>query len=1028
MIYKHNNSERLDMELFKNPTSEYRGAPFWAWNCKLEKDELIRQIEDFKKMGFGGFFMHPRSGLDVPYLSDEFMDLVKACAEKAKSEGMFAYLYDEDRYASGFAGGFATKNPENRSKFLLMTKKRLNAVDKETGIKTGKPYLVRCFDVTTEDNARLIRYRIEKTDSKRDNLWYVYVCTDESIGWFNNQTYADLLSKKTVSDFINITYPPYEKAVGKYFGDSVTMMFSDEPHFHEIKLPAMSYSDEDMHYPWTTDFDETFKDEYGYSILDKLPEIRWDNADGTRTERYRYFKHLTDRFANTFCAMCQDRCERDGLMYTGHLYSEVSLRLQSVGVGDVMRSYKYFDIPGIDIICNCIELSTAKQAQSAVHQYAKEGMLSEEYGVTGWDFDFRGHKFQADWQAALGVTQRALHLSWVSMKGCAKRDYPASISYQSPWYKEYGYIENHISRVNTVLTRGKPVVNIGVIHPIESMWTMLGHKDVSNIHIETAEKQFTDVIEGLLFNHLDFDFINEGLLPEQYKSSTDKKLHVGVMAYSSVIIPQLVTMRRSTLDILKEYQKNGGEIIFIGDCPLQVDGLVSNEIYDLYKKCGTVNSISPDLYADLYRCRTVKIQNDDGSEADNLVYSEREDGNDRYVFIAQRKYDTNPDIVDAQHITIYIKGSQIPSHLNTVTGEEEPLAYSYKKLSSCCGCEEEYTVIERIIYSSDSLLIKLSDQAGALPKEEKAKQTVETIDFKGAVDCKREEDNVLALDMAQWSEDGVKFEDTEEILRIDKKIRKRHDYPLASGEGAQPWVVGKEKITVFPILRFTFDSNIETNVRLAFEEAEEVYFNGEKVGIKVNGYFTDRSIHTMDLPPVKKGRNELLIKAPLGRALGLENYFLLGNFGVKLCGTEKTLIEPEERIGFGTVTNQGMPFYGGNLLYEAEFETNESGEAEITVSRYRGALLEVSVDDKAPQKLAFAPYKINMGHLEKGKHTIRIKCFGNRYNSFGTLHMCDYQQDWISPHEWYTEGSRWSYEYCLKDMGVISSPVIEIMR
>ena len=50
----------------------------------------------------------------------------------------------------------------------------------------------------------------------------------------------------------------------------------------------------------------------------------------------------------------------------------------------------------------------------------------------------------------------------------------------------------------------------------------------------------------------------------------------------------------------------------------------------------------------------------------------------------------------------------------------------------------------------------------------------------------------------------------------------------------------------------------------------------------------------MDLPPVKKGRNELLIKTPLGRALGVENYFLLGNFGVKLCGTEKTLIEPEE--------------------------------------------------------------------------------------------------------------------------------------
>ena len=1027
MIYKHNNSERLDMELFKNPTSEYRGAPFWAWNCKLEKDELMRQIEDFKKMGFGGFFMHPRSGLDVPYLSDEFMGLVKACAEKAKSEDMLAYLYDEDRYASGFAGGFVTKNPENRSKFLLMTKKKLKSVDKERGIKTGEPYVVRCFNIALEDSARLIRYRKEKTDSKRGNLWYVYVCTTENLGWFNNQTYADLLSKKAVSDFIDITYPPYEKTVGKYFGNSVPMMFSDEPHFCDIKLPALSYSDEDMRYAWTTDFDETFKDEYGYSILDKLPEIRWDRADGSRTERYRYFKHLTDRFADTFCAMCKERCERDGLAYTGHMYGEVFLWLQATGIGDAMRSYKYFDIPGVDMLCNWTEFSTAKQAQSVVHQYAKEGMLSEECGVTGWDFDFRGHKFHADWQAALGVTQRALHLSWVSMKGCAKRDYPASIGYQSPWYEEYGCIEDHISRVNTVLTRGKPVVNIGVIHPIESMWTMLGHKDVSNSHIETAEKQFTDVIEGLLFNHLDFDFINEGLLPEQYKSSGDKKLHVGAMAYSAVIVPQLVTMRRTTLEILNEYQKNGGEIIFIGDCPSQIDGIVSDEIYDLYKKCGAVNSVSPNLYSELHRFRTVKIQNDDGSEANNLIYGERADGNDRYVFIAHHEYNTNPDIVDAQHITIYIRGKKYPYLLNTITGEEEPLPHKYEELPQY-PYAEGYTITERTIYSSDSLLIKMCDEESVLPKAEKEKQSVETIDFKGAVDCKREEDNVLVLDMAQWSEDGVNFEDTEEILRIDQKIRKRHDYPLASGEGAQPWTVGKEKITVFPTLRFTFDSNIETNVRLAFEEAEEVYFNGEKVAIKVNGYFTDRSIHTMDLPPVKKGRNELLIKTPLGRALGLENYFLLGNFGVKLCGTEKTLIEPEERIGFGTVTNQGMPFYGGNLLYEAEFETNESGEVQITVSRYRGALLEVSVDDKEPQKLAFAPYKVNMGHLEKGKHTIRIKCFGNRHNSFGALHMCDYQKDWIGPGEWYTEGSRWSYEYCLKDMGVISSPVIEIMR
>ena len=77
MLYKKNIDKKLSKELFKNPTSEYRAAPFWAWNSKLEKDMLCRQIEDFKKMGFGGFHMHSRTGLETEYLSDKFMDMVK---------------------------------------------------------------------------------------------------------------------------------------------------------------------------------------------------------------------------------------------------------------------------------------------------------------------------------------------------------------------------------------------------------------------------------------------------------------------------------------------------------------------------------------------------------------------------------------------------------------------------------------------------------------------------------------------------------------------------------------------------------------------------------------------------------------------------------------------------------------------------------------------------------------------------------------------------------------------------------------
>ena len=105
MLYKKNNAKSLDKELFKNPTCEYRGTPFWAWNCKLEQEELERQIDVLREMGFGGFHMHVRTGMDTPYLSDEYMSLIRACVDKAERDKMLAWLYDEDRWPSGAAGG-----------------------------------------------------------------------------------------------------------------------------------------------------------------------------------------------------------------------------------------------------------------------------------------------------------------------------------------------------------------------------------------------------------------------------------------------------------------------------------------------------------------------------------------------------------------------------------------------------------------------------------------------------------------------------------------------------------------------------------------------------------------------------------------------------------------------------------------------------------------------------------------------------------------------------------------------------------
>lgn len=120
MLYKKNIEKDLSDALFRYPTSEYRGTPFWSWNCKMPPEMLSKQIDYLKEMGFGGFHMHSRFGMDHEYMSDDFMSLVRACTDKAKAEGMLAWLYDEDKWPSGFAGGLVTKEPRFRQRQLIM--------------------------------------------------------------------------------------------------------------------------------------------------------------------------------------------------------------------------------------------------------------------------------------------------------------------------------------------------------------------------------------------------------------------------------------------------------------------------------------------------------------------------------------------------------------------------------------------------------------------------------------------------------------------------------------------------------------------------------------------------------------------------------------------------------------------------------------------------------------------------------------------------------------------------------------------
>lgn len=1022
-FYEKSHSEKLDLQLFKNPTKEYRGTPFWSWNTRLNKGECLRQIDCFKDMGFGGYHVHARSGLDTEYLGKDFMDIISACNEHGKKEDMIFYMYDEDRYASGQAGGFATKyNPELRARHIRFSfEKDDKALPYEEAVKTGRTYLLAQYDIKQNEDGTLADYKRTDSETVADGYtrMYAYCLCAECCGWNNGGADLDRMNVNAVKKFLDITFDAYYKAVGKDFEKEIPSMFTDEPNTgmkRRLKTPFDRTTDVRM--PWTLDLAETFKKTYGFDILDYLPEISYDLPDGKPSyARYAYFDHTTERFVEAFGDYYADYCEKYGINMTGHILFEDSLSQQAFSVGECMRFYRKMQWPGIDVLVDCRLYTTAKQTQSMVHQYGKEAMASELYGVTGWECRFMDYKSQGDWQAAHGVTVRVPHLAWLSMRSTGKRDYPASIGAQSPWYKEFSLIEDHFARLNTVLTRGKPVVNVAVIHPIESMWMVYGPESTNKDKVAHLDYTFNQVAWDLVKDKQDFNYICEATLPDQVGEITDK-LTVGCMQYSAVVVPPCFTLRSSTIEILEKYVQNGGKLLFIGEKPKFTDGKESNRVDALFAAAehGEMNNY---LESDtLKSARVVQITDDAGVPTNDLLYCMRNDGDSKWLFITHTEQihkDKNRRDLYRKNIAVTVDG-EFDAHIyNTMTGEVEKVGYDAK---------DGKTTVYIEIYDNDSPLIRFTEKTTDSVRVEKPQFNA---DVRVKVPCLNDytldEENVLLLDKGEYKVDDGEWQPEDFFVPLNHTLRRQAGYEVSMSAQTEPWTL-PDTIDKVITLRMTFDSKIETPVSLCYETGFDATLNGKPLDITADGFFVDFDIHKSKKFMIAKGTNVITIKVPFSKKTSVENLYLTGDFGVELKGGYTCITEREKKIGFGAIKYQGLPFYTGNITYKFNVDT-PAGDMRINCKKFAGTLARVFIDGKDAGAVFIAPYILNVKDVAAGTHTVEIKVYGNRENAFGRVHNCK-PDGWYGPGEWYPTGDAESYEYCLADLGQLHAPVIEM--
>ncbi len=532
--------------------AEYQSVPFWSWNDKLDKNILTQQIRWMKEQGIGGFFMHARGGLRTPYLSEEWMQCADACVEAAKQHGMQAWMYDENGWPSGFAGGKLLEKEENRDAHITY---KIGEYDAHAWLS---------YSLETE---KLLRV----TQPAQGECLNLYLHISPST--------ADILNGDVVDQFLAQTHEKYAERCGDKLSDCFTGFFTDEPQYYRWGVA------------YTRVMPQEFRKRYEEDVFDSLG-LLFVEKEGYRTFRYRYWYTMQQLMLENFGKKIYNWCEEHGVQFTGHYVEEQNLTGQMSCCAGVMPFYKYMHMPGIDWLNRWVgNKLSVRQIASVAQQYGKKQVLTETYGCCGWDVTPAELKKIGDFQYVGGTNRTCQHLIPYAEHGQRKRDYPSHFSQINPWIKDYfKEFHDYFTRLGYLLANTKEEVHIAMLHPMRSAYFDYKDLDVQpGNDLEKLEKAFHPQLDMLAADQIPYHFLDETLLEED-GFVKENKIGCGLCEYDVLVIPACYTMGCHTEKLIRQYIENGGKVLLLGEKPGYLEGdpydypyLTSNITYEQLK-------------------------------------------------------------------------------------------------------------------------------------------------------------------------------------------------------------------------------------------------------------------------------------------------------------------------------------------------------------------------------------------------------------------------------------------------------------
>lgn len=517
--------------------TEYKPIPFWSWNDKLEPEELKRQISWMQANGIGGFFMHARSGLKTPYLSEEWLQCIETCCDEAKKQRMQAWVYDENGWPSGFVGGKLLENEENRDMYIL--------------------HEIGAFDSKADVSYLLTETRLQRVTTGEASKEYL------NLYFKRSASSVDILNPKVVEQFLAETHEKYKTYFGDDFSKRLVGFFTDEPQYYRYGTP------------YTPIVQDYFKEQYGEELWDVIG-LLFVEKEGYRSLRYRYWLAMQKLMLENFAKQVYTWCDSHDVKLTGHYVEEVSMGLQIMCCGGVMPFYEYEHIPGIDKLGRETDNElAAKQLSSVARQLGKKQAMTETFGCCGWDVTPGELRRIAGFQYANGVNVMCQHLIPYSERGQRKFDYPAHFNQLNPWVKEYFKDFNtYFSRLGQLLATGKEVVNVAMLHPIRSAYLDYKRGEETygdDFELKEQEERLRQACRLFSARGISYHFLDETLL-ETHGFVNKNQIGCGKCTYSYLVLPNVLTMGKHTEMLIREFVSYGGKVLIIGDGPEYLEG------------------------------------------------------------------------------------------------------------------------------------------------------------------------------------------------------------------------------------------------------------------------------------------------------------------------------------------------------------------------------------------------------------------------------------------------------------------------